>query len=86
MKYGNVKGPSLKILALFRFLLWWGAEMARQMFVYKKPRGQVVHISNIDRCLPLSSWVVTKRETFCLVSDYGNEKVEIHTVAEMSEN
>ena len=85
-RLGDGKRPSLKILTLFRLLLWWGAEMARQVFIYKKPSAQIVHTSNVDFYLPVSSWVITRRETYCLVSDYGNQKVEIHPVAEMSQN
>ena len=76
----------VRIVAWFRVLLWWGAEMARQVFVYKKPQAQIVHVSLSESQLPLSSWAFTAEAGYCLVSDRQARNVEIHSVSQISQN
>jgi len=80
------KACPVRIVAWFRVLLWWGAEMARQVFVYKKPGAQIVHVRLSESQLPLSSWAFTPDEGYCLVSDRQARNVEIHSVSQISQN
>ena len=80
------KMSSLRILAWFRFLLWWGVEMARQVFVYKKPREQIVRVTKSDRCFPVASWTFIGDETYCLVMSDKHRGVEIFSVSQMNQN
>ena len=80
------KACSVRTVAWFRVLLWWGAEMARQVFVYKKPRAQIVHVSLSESQLPLSSWAFTAEAGYCLVSDRQERHVEIHSVSQITKN
>ena len=80
------KMSSLRILAWFRILLWWGGEMARQVFVYKKPRAQIVRVTKWDRCFPAASWTFTRDETYCLILSDRHQGVEIFPVSQMNQN
>jgi hypothetical protein len=80
------KVDSYRSAAWFRVLLWWGTEIARQVFVYRKPQAQIVHISKSAMDFPLSSWAFTQEKSYCLTSESQIHKIEIHPVSGIKPN
>ncbi len=76
----------LIVVSWFRFLLWWGVEVARQVFVYRKPRAQVIRLSKSDWTFPVSSWVVAGDDLYCMISPREEREVRIYPLARMGKN
>ena len=80
------KGIPLRFAAGFRILLWWGAEIARGIFVYKKPKAQIVRLSVFNDAFPVSSWVFTSARGYCLFYLKDQAEVNVYPLPGMEKN
>ena len=77
---------NIALITSIRLLLWWGAEAAETVFLYRKPVAQEQKIVQSDRAFPLSSWGVVSQKVYCLVSVQNDRKVTIHPSGDISTN
>jgi len=80
------KWDSFKLVSWFRLFLWWGAEVMKGVFSYRKPQAQVVHLSRSERIFPLSNWVVDKNKVYCIISLLDKKGVAIYQLPRLGNN
>lgn len=85
-KKGKKERASLKIVAWFRVLLWWGADAARRMWDYRRPSAQIQRVSDSHEVFPISSWVFTQNEAYCMVLQRHEQEVIIQSLNQFGEN
>ena len=74
------------LITSIRLLLWWGAEAAKSILVYRRPAAQEQKIVQSDRMFPLTSWGVVSLKVYCLVSVQNDRKITIHMSGDISTN
>lgn len=83
---GKKERASLKIVAWFRVLLWWGADAARRVLEYKIPSAQIQRVSESHEVFPISSWVFTKNEAYCMVFQRNEQEIVIQSLNQFCKN
>ncbi len=75
------KTRRLALISWFRVLLWWGSEIARDVFTVKRSAPQIQHVTKDFIFFPLSSWMFSEDKLFCLSCNIKEKKIEIHSFA-----
>ncbi len=80
------KQHSVRVITLFRIFLWWGTEVVRQVLTYRKPRARIIHVLRSERLFPVSKWIFTNKQSYCLVSDRLQPKVDVIELEQINQN
>ena len=83
---GKKERASLKIVAWFRILLWWGADAARRVLEYRRPNAQIQRVTDSHEVFPISSWVFTKNEVYCMVFQRKEQEIIIQSLNQFGKN
>ena len=77
---------TIGMVTLLRVFLWWGTEVVRQVLTYREPRARIIHVFRSENLFPVSKWIFTKKQSYCLVSGRSQPKVDIVELEQISQN
>jgi hypothetical protein len=80
------KKIQIALITSFRLLLWWSAEAAKNLFVFRKPGVQIQQVQSLNTEFPFSSWILTRQSVYCLSTREGKRDVVIHRTGTLSDN
>ena len=58
----------------------------KEVFSYRKPQAQVIHLSKHEKIFPLSSWVVDKNKVYCMISLLDKKSIVIYQLPQLGSN